>query len=104
MRHGLVSRLGIQQFSCTHWVEKSFFLLVLSVPPLNVTRQLLFPAGAGATDICFCLATSYSAMSSPIFLLSKVNKPLGVLCFCFGVFLWEYKVSELKHRFNFKLQ
>jgi len=84
MRHCLVSRLGIQQFSCTNGVKKCCFLLVLSVPPLNVMEQPLVPVGREAMDLCLCVAASHSAMSSPLFLLSKVNNPMGSFCAFFS--------------------
>lgn len=72
------------------------------MPPFNVVEKALVPA----MDLCICLAASYSAMSSPLSVLSKENNPLEI--FFTGFFgwgglggLWEYKVSALKHRFNF---
>lgn len=79
------------------------------MPPFNVMEKPLVPI----MDLCICLAAFYSAMSSPPSLLSEENNPLEILLFCFfGLFVFsffggewggggKYKVSALKHRFNF---
>lgn len=44
------------------------------MPPFSVVEKPLVPA----VDLCICLAASYSAMSSPLSLLSKENNPLEI--------------------------